>query len=226
MTPAQPGGGSALAHPRYFWQYEAGTNFFAAVPRNAARRASKGVMLDETSDQRLALDAAAGDRAAFARLLTRHYDRIHRLSWRFTGGPPDCEDLAQDVCIALGKRIRSYRGDAAFTTWLYRVVLNAARDRYRRDDARNRATQTFAEVDGLRRGAEADAAARADWLRGQIAELKQDLRETAVLVLDEGLSHADAAGILEVAESTVSWRLMEIRRQLKERAEAEEGLAP
>lgn len=179
--------------------------------------------MDETDDQRLAMDASAGDRVAFARLIERHYDRIHGLAWRFTGGPPDSEDLAQDVCIALARRIRSFRGDSRFTTWLYQVVLNAARDGMRRDKTRASATRAFAEVDALRRGADADRARAAEWLRARIFELKQDLRETAILVLDEGLSHGQAAEILDVAESTVSWRLMEVRKALRAAAAAEEG---
>ncbi|MEM1162546.1 MAG: RNA polymerase sigma factor [Pseudomonadota bacterium] len=181
-------------------------------------------MLDETDDNRLALDAAGGDRGAFERLVDRHYDRIHALAWRFTGGPPACEDLAQDVCVALGRKIRSFRGDAKFTTWLYQVVLNAARDGMRKDATRAKATAAFAEVDDLRRGAAADTADKALWLRAALARLKPDLREAAVLVLDEGLSHAEAAEILDVAESTVSWRLMEVRKALKALA-AEEGLS-
>ena len=168
------------------------------------------------------MDAARGDARAFEALIARHYDRIHALAWRFTGGPPDSEDLAQDVCIALGRRIRTFRGEARFTTWLYQVVLNAARDGYRREKTRANATAAFAEVDDLRRGAEADRAAKAEWLRAAILELKPDLRETAVLVLDEGLSHAEAAEVLEVAESTVSWRLMEVRKALSAAAEAEQ----
>lgn len=167
------------------------------------------------------MQAASGDARAFEALIARHYDRVHALAWKFTGGPPDSEDLAQDVCVALGRKIRSFRGEARFTTWLYQVVLNAARDGMRRDKTRDAATATFAEVDDLRRGAEADRAARADWLRAAIRDLKPDLRETAVLVLDEGLSHGQAAEVLEVAESTVSWRLMEIRKALKACAEAE-----
>jgi RNA polymerase sigma-70 factor (ECF subfamily) len=180
-------------------------------------------MLDETGDERLALDAAAGDRAAFERLLHRHFDRIHGLAWRFMGGPPDSEDLAQDVCVALGRKIRSYRGDARFTTWLYQVVLNAARDAMRRRATRQSAAAAFAEVDDLRRGADAARAAEADWVRSAIAGLKDDLRETAVLVLDEGLSHAEVAEIMDVAESTISWRLMEVRKALKTLAATPEG---
>ena len=179
-------------------------------------------MLDQTDDHHLALDAAQGDRAAFERLVTRHYDRIHALAWRFMGGPPDSEDLAHDVCVALGRKIASYRGDAKFTTWLYQVVLNAARDRMRRSVSRAKARDAFADVDDLRRGEEADRKRSAEWLRACIADLPDDLRETSVLVLDEGLSHAQAAEILNLSEGTVSWRLSEIRKRLKAMA-AEEG---
>lgn len=179
--------------------------------------------MDNQDDQRLAMDAATGNARAFEALIGRHYDRIHAIAWKFTGGPPDSEDLAQDVCMALGAKIRSFRGEAKFTTWLYQVVLNAARDRGRRDKTRAAATAGFAEVDDLRRGADADRAARADWLRAAIRELKPDLRETAVLVLDEGLSHGEAAEVLDVAEGTISWRLGEIRKALKVEADAEKG---
>lgn len=179
-------------------------------------------MLDETEDHRLALDAAQGDGAAFERLVTRHYDRIHALAWRFMGGPPDSEDLAHDVCVALGRKIASYRGEARFTTWLYQVVLNAARDRMRRNASASRARDAFGEVDALWRGADADRKRGAEWLRGRIAVLPSDLRETAVLVFDEGLRHAETGEILGISEGTVSWRLSEIRKKLKAMA-AEEG---
>lgn len=179
-------------------------------------------MLDETEDHRLAQDAAQGDRAAFERLVTRHYDRIHALAWRFMGGPPDSEDLAHDVCVALGRKISSYRGEARFTTWLYQVVLNAARDRMRRSASASRARDAFGEVDDLRRGADAERKRDAAWLRACIAQLAPDLRETAVLVFDEGLRHAEVGEILGISEGTVSWRLSEIRKKLKAMA-AEEG---
>lgn len=182
-------------------------------------------MLDGSDDQQLALAAASGDRAAFRRLVETHYDLIHALAWRFANGPPECEDLAQDVCAALGARIRSYRGQSAFRTWLYRVVLNAARDRFRRETAQRSALRQFAELDELRRGEETARARDADWLRAAIATLKQDLRETAILVLDQGLSHAEAAQVLELSEGTVSWRLSEIRKALS-RLATEEGAAP
>lgn len=182
-------------------------------------------MLDESGDHGLALLAARGDRAAFERLVERHYDLIHRLGWRLLGNGTDAEDLAQDVCVTLARRIQSFDGRAKFTTWLYQVTLNAARDRMRRDKTRARATEGFAEVDGLRRGADAARAAEAEWLRTALDRLKPDLRETAVLVLDEEMTHAAAAEVLGCKESTISWRLMEIRKALKAMAETDEEIA-
>ena len=178
-------------------------------------------MLDDSDDETLALDAANGDGAAFSRLLSRHYDRIHALAWRFTGGPPDSEDLAQDVCVTLARRIRGFRGEARFTTWLYKVVLNASRDRYRSLNRRDAALTNFVEVDALRRAGDDARAEEAVWLRAAIADLKPDLRETAVLILDEGITHGQAAEILEVKESTISWRLMKIREAIAAKAERE-----
>lgn len=182
-------------------------------------------MLDEFDDQRLALSAAQGDRAAFERLVSTHYELIHALAWRFIGGPPDSEDLTQDVCVALGMKIRSYRGEAGFRTWLYQVVLNAARDRMRRGQTRARAAAAFAEIEDIRRADARDHAQSAEWLRAAIATLTIELRETAVLVLDQGLSHAEAAAVLKVSEGTVSWRLSEIRKKLKRLAKEEGSLA-
>ena len=92
--------------------------------------------MNDKDDQRLAMQAATGDPHAFEALVGRHYDRIHALAWKFTGGPPDSEDLAQDVCIALGRKIRSFRGEARFHTWLRHIAVNKCRNRRLRDRRR------------------------------------------------------------------------------------------
>ncbi len=79
----------------------------------------------EASDAELIGLARAGDRRAFAMLVERHYDFIHRVAWRWCGNRADAEDVAQDVCARLGKAIRSFKGEGAFTTWLYALTLNA-----------------------------------------------------------------------------------------------------
>ena len=66
---------------------------------------------------------------------------------------------------------------------------------------------------------------RALWLRQMLGGLADDLRETVVLVLQEGLRHGEAAEVLGVSESTVSWRMHEVRRRLRALAAAEEEVA-
>lgn len=175
-------------------------------------------MLHERADERLALSAANGDRQAFGELLERHYGRILRLGLRLMGDRAEAEDLAQDVCVGLAHKIRSFRGEARFTTWLYRVVLNAGRDAMRRRASRGAVQRDYAEVNALRRAGDAARAAEAEWLREALAGLKDDLRETAILVLDQELTHAQAGEVLGISENTVSWRLHEVRKALRVRA--------
>lgn len=155
---------------------------------------------------------------AFQRLLERHYDFIYRLAWRFTGHKQDAEDIAQDVCIKLADKIKLYRGDAAFTSWLYPIILNSCRDFIKRQGNRRRVEHAFEELQSLQSGDAKDDAQKTAWLYRVLAELGSDLQETALLILAEEKSHAEAASILGCAESTISWRMHELRKHLKQRS--------
>ena len=183
----------------------------------------------ERRDGALARRAAAGDRDAFAALLERHYDRIYRVGARVLGDADEAADLAQDVCVALPARLASWRGESRFTTWLYRVVVNAARDALRRKDARRRSERSFAETEALMRVEDASHPSRtceASWLRRALGELPEDLRMTVFLVLEEELRHAEAGEVLGVSESTVSWRMHEVRKRLRALAAGGEEGSP
>ena len=158
--------------------------------------------------------AIAGDRDAFEALLRRHYDRIHGLAWQLTGSRADADDIAQDVCCILAEKLSAFRGDAKFTTWLCSIVYNACRDFHRRRSAFTRFTGRLSIMAGLARSPDGRDLYDAVWIESAIARLKPDLRDTAVLIAGQQLSHAEAAQILGVAEATVSWRMHEIRRQL------------
>ncbi len=175
-------------------------------------------MLQDRTDERLALSAANGDRQAFGELLERHYGRIFGLSLRLLGSRTEAEGLAQAVCVWLARKLRSFRGEAKFTTWLYRVVLNAGRDAMRRRAGRGAVQRDYAEVDALRRAGNKARATEAEWLREALECLKDDLRETVILVLDQELTHAQAGAVLGISENTVSWRLHEVRKALRVRA--------
>jgi RNA polymerase sigma factor (sigma-70 family) len=156
--------------------------------------------------------AIAGDRDAFAALLRRHYDRIHGLAWQLTGSRADADDIAQDVCCLLADKLSAFRGDAKFTTWLCSIVYNACRDFHRRRSAFTRVSDKLRVLAGLAQAPDGRDLYDAVWIKSAIAKLKPDLRDTAVLIAGQQLTHAEAAQILGVAEATVSWRMREIRR--------------
>ena len=174
----------------------------------------------DASDRDLASRAACGDREAFERLLRRHYDRIHRLAWRFTGSVADAEDIAQEVCCKLVEKIGTFKGDAKFTTWLIGIAVNTCRDHYRRGRSIARLMThlgVFAELAPSHGGSDLHART---WLGNAIARLDPALRDTVVLVAGEDMSHAEAALALGVAESTISWRMRQARRLLSAKPEA------
>ena len=178
------------------------------------------VMRMETSNQSLALAAAGGDADAFSALLSRHYDRMFRLSFRLLGTKVDAEDLTQDICAALPAKIAAFRGDAQFTTWLYRVVVNAANDRRRRAATYAKAAVSWGEVEVARRAEVEETAEALDWLTQAMQSLPDELRDTVALVLDD-ITHAEAAEILGVSEGTISWRMSEVKKHLRKIKELE-----
>ncbi len=167
------------------------------------------------SDESLAKRASAGDSQAFRELLNRHYDRVYRVSLGVVRNEAEAEDVTQEVWTAMPSKLRNWRGESKFTTWLHTVTLNASRDALRRAATRSRTASGFAEVSELARGEAADTEARLHWLRVALESLSDDLRETAALVLGDDLSHAEAAKVLGVAEGTVAWRMSEVRKKLR-----------
>lgn len=170
---------------------------------------------ESEADEELVARAVGGDREAFGALIERHYAFVHRLAYRCCGRKAEAEDIAQDVCIRLGKAIRSYRGAGAFTTWLYTVTLNAARDHGRksaRDAARVKAYGLHVLVTAAGES-EADDPIESLW--EAIRQLPDKQREAMTLVYGEGVSHAVAAEVLGVSETTVSWHIHEAKKRLK-----------
>jgi RNA polymerase sigma factor (sigma-70 family) len=165
-------------------------------------------------DTDLLAAAVAGDRAAFAALLERHYDRIHGLAWQLTGTRADADDIAQDVCCTLVEKIATFRGEAKFSTWLCGIVFNACRDLRRRRRSFSGFTDRLAVLVGLARGPDGRDLHDAMWVKSAIARLAPPYRDAAILVAGQQLSHAEAAVILGIAEATVSWRMHEVRRLL------------
>ena len=158
--------------------------------------------------------AKNGDRAAFEVLIRTHYQRMHRVAWRITGSRTDAEDITQDVCCTLVEKLGSFKGESRFTTWLTGIVVNASRDHRRRSMTLARLRERLAVLAGLAPPPDGRDAYRQTWLASELGRLEPHLRDTVVLIVGEDLTHAEAARALGVAESTISWRMHEARRQL------------
>ncbi len=169
----------------------------------------------ETDDETLARAAALGDRAAFAALIGRHYDRMNGLCYRLTGHRAEAQDLCQDICAALPTKLAAWRGEARFTTWLYRVIVNAAHDRRRRQAVRSRAAQGWGDWEMARQDEIATQAQALDWLTQTMQRLTPELRDTVALVLGEELTQAQAGEVLGVSEGTVAWRMAQVKKRLR-----------
>ena len=168
----------------------------------------------------------AGDEVAFETLVRRHERRVFGLALRMLGSREEAEDVAQEVFLNLHRSGHRFRQEARFSTFVYRVAVNAALNR-RRALGRRRArleglTQRQAGGDDLPYappdpensilGSELRAR-----LQREILELADALRTPLVLHDIEGLPYAEIASILEVAEGTVKSRIHRARRALRRR---------
>ncbi len=181
--------------------------------------------LDATSDAALVGRAVEGDRAAFAMLVERHYDFVFRVALRWCGDRANAEDVTQEVCVRLAKAIRNFRGESRFTTWLYALTINAARDLLRKSSRETVKAEAWGEHSKLfGDGGAGDEEARAAELWRLVQELPAKQRDAVLLVYGEGLSHGDASDVLGCAETTISWHIHEAKKRLKvlaKRAEEE-----
>ncbi len=175
-----------------------------------------------------------GDTDAFGQLFARHRDRLWAVAIRTLGDPEEAADALQDAMIAAFRRAASFRGDSAVTTWLHRIVVNAALDRMRRRAARpTTAGQDDEALDALAvAGGQplSDPSGTTDTAMDVMAALRQlvpDQRAALVLVDMLGYSISDAAEVLGVSEGTVKSRAARGRARLLPRlAHLRPGLVP
>ncbi|MBF0160132.1 MAG: RNA polymerase sigma factor [Magnetococcales bacterium] len=172
-------------------------------------------MKEDTEEKGWLTQAMAGDRQAFARLLEHSYDRIYRLAYRWCGVREDAEEIAQEVCIKLARAISTLQHPEAFSSWLYGLVLNTARD-FHRQQQRQHGQQEY----GLDLSCFAshepnpEQSLQARLIHRCIALLPDPLRMAVLLVHAQGLNHRQAGDTLCCAEGTISWRLSQARKQL------------
>lgn len=171
-------------------------------------------------DEELVSEAQSGNRQAFADLLERHYGLMFKVAYQWCGVREDAEDIAQDASIKLAQNISAFMFESAFTTWLYRLVINCAKDYYKAKNRRNsREIPMYEDAVYISEDLTPEQKlSHKDTLKA-ISDLPESLRETVILVCWQGMTHAEASSVLDCEEGTVSWRIHEARKKIAETLE-------
>lgn len=171
--------------------------------------------MSDKTEHELIYDAQAGSRASFALLVEKHYRFMFKVAWQWCGARSDAEDIAQEAAIKLAHNIGAFRFESAFTTWLYRLVINTAKDYYKAQNRKNAREQPlFDDVQYISAELSPEEKLEGKDTLKAIAALPEQLRETVLLVCCQGLSHKQAGEILECQEGTISWRIHEARKKI------------
>jgi RNA polymerase sigma-70 factor (ECF subfamily) len=174
---------------------------------------------EDRDDADLLAAHVAGDRDAFGELFRRHRHRLWSVAIRVLGDREEAADAVQDAMVSAYRAAASFRGDAAVSTWLHRVVVNACLDRARKLSARPVVPLTAdvaAAADRADRHAADQLAARElrSVLRSALATLQPDQRIALVLVDLEGYPVDEVAQILGIPPGTVKSRCARARARL------------
>ncbi|MBM4442220.1 MAG: sigma-70 family RNA polymerase sigma factor [Candidatus Rokubacteria bacterium] len=166
-----------------------------------------------------------GDVAAFEPLVEKYRQRVYRLAYNVLRNQEDAWDAAQDAFIKAYKALPSFRGQSAFYTWLFRIVMNVAHDKARSRGAQGRAfgTERLTEEEWERTmpdpGENPDAAAARAEQRARLTRALETLPEhhRAIIMLSdlEGLSYREIADVLSIPMGTVMSRLHNARKRLR-----------
>jgi len=150
----------------------------------------------------------AGDAGAATDLITRHERRVYAVCLRVLGNPDDAADAAQDALLAMIRKLDGFRGEAAFTTWLYRIAMNVCYDHLRRAKRRpvlRRDEDAPAPEPAL--DDHADAVAGAHDVAAALEQVPEDFRVAIVLADVHDLPYDEIAKVLDLPVGTVKSRV-------------------
>ena len=177
-------------------------------------------MVLEETDIELVEGCRRGDRDAFRALFEKHKDKVYSIALRYGGDQAIAMDIAQETFLKLFSSIGSFRGDASFESWLYRLVVNRCFDQKRRS------RRLIPIVDGLLEALRApgesalDAVLRSERnsrVQSVVAGLPPEQRMMIVLRYTQGLSYDEIAEILGCPMGTVASRLNRVHKILERR---------
>lgn len=173
-------------------------------------------------DRMLVERAQQGDRSSFGELVKRHQRKVYATALQMTGSHGEADDLAQETFLRAFQAIDRFDGRSEFSTWIYRIVVNLSINHLKRRARANAADETDPRVLGALTSGSGDPATEADRRRFYVRlataldALPEALKATVVLVSFQGMPHRVVGEILGCSEGTVSWRVHQARKLLRE----------
>ena len=162
--------------------------------------------------------ARGGDREAFGALVEQYRDNVYRLAYRMCGNAYDADEAAQEAFVAAWRALPNFRGDAKFSTWLYRLTTNAAIDVMRREKRH----QTVGDGEMIDLADDADSpqetverTEQQEAVQEALATLSEEYREVLLLRYMEELDYAEIAEVLQLPSGTVKSRINRAKAALK-----------
>ena len=162
--------------------------------------------------------ARGGDREAFGALVEQYRDNVYRLAYRMCGNAYDADEAAQEAFVAAWRALPNFRGDAKFSTWLYRLTTNAAIDVMRREKRH----QTVGNGEMVDLADDADSpqetverTEQQEAVQKALATLSEEYREVLLLRYMEELDYAEIAEVLQLPSGTVKSRINRAKAALK-----------
>ncbi len=186
--------------------------------------------VDDSDDRQLVERFKAGDETAFDALVDRHSARAFQIAYGVLGSREDAEEVAQDAFIRMHRALPDFRGEAEFTTWMYRIVTNLARNKYRWN--KNRMAEFHDSIDAPVEGddgegrkidlpdtrstpeEEAVYAELDNALQSELGRLPEAQRQVLVMRNVQDMSYEDIADALKCKIGTVKSRLARAREEL------------
>ncbi len=170
--------------------------------------------MDDRIESDLVVRARNGEREAFTELLSLHYDSAYAFAFKFCLNKQDAEDITQEALLKAARSIFSFDGQAKFTTWLYRIVINTAKDHLKKENNKKKYERDFAVIKELDAHGNDGSLER---LAALLTTLAPKQLEVVTLVYGEGMNHREAAAVIGCAETTISWHIFQAKRKLKEK---------
>jgi len=176
-------------------------------------------------ERQLVRRAKNGDLEAFMVLVKRYEKPIYQLIYRLAGNREDAADLTQETMLRAFKGLSEFREKASFHTWLHRIAVNLSlnflkKNRLQRNQLEY-LDQRINEDTGLSTDMMAETWPATEELKKKLDEALNELpliyKATFSLVVFQGMSHREAAEALGCSEGTVSWRIHEVRKMLREK---------